>query len=123
MAVDMFLKLDGIDGESKDAKHAKEISGDAEAFRVANFPAIRKVKSLPAPGSDFGETFLALADLFPHRERELRILAGKITGAPVTVGDTDSAKLLRIFDRNGAKAYGINQLKDGRVGADAQREG
>ena len=25
MAVDMFLKLDGINGESKDEKHAKEI--------------------------------------------------------------------------------------------------
>ena len=35
MAVDMFLKLDGIDGESKDAKHAGEIDIESFAWGMA----------------------------------------------------------------------------------------
>ena len=35
MAVDMFLKLDGIEGESKDAKHAGEIDIESFAWGMA----------------------------------------------------------------------------------------
>jgi type VI secretion system secreted protein Hcp len=36
MAVDMFLKLDGVDGESKDKKHTKEIDVLAWSWGMAN---------------------------------------------------------------------------------------
>jgi type VI secretion system secreted protein Hcp len=36
MAVDMFLKLDGIDGESKDAKHKGEIDIESFSFGASN---------------------------------------------------------------------------------------
>src|SRR5690349_10203215 len=36
MAVDMFLKLDGVDGESKDKKHTKEIDVLAWSWGMSN---------------------------------------------------------------------------------------
>src|SRR3954471_11793272 len=36
MAVDMFLKIDGVDGESKDKKHAKEIDVLAWSWGLSN---------------------------------------------------------------------------------------
>ncbi len=41
----------------------------------------------------------------------------------MAVSDADGPQLLGIFDRDGAKANGINKLKDGGVGADAEGEG
>src|SRR5437763_14257572 len=36
MAVDMFLKIDGVDGESKDKQHAKEIDVLAWSWGLSN---------------------------------------------------------------------------------------
>ena len=39
------------------------------------------------------------------------------------VGYANRAKLQRILDGDGAQANGINELENGGVGADAEREG
>jgi hypothetical protein len=101
----------------------KEIAADPDALCITNFPASGKIESLVGPDGDVGESLLALEDLLPHGKGELGILAGKLAGAPVAVGNPDGAQLLGVLDRNGAEANRVDELKDGGVGADAERKG
>ncbi len=73
------------------AEDTEEITADAKAIGEANFATSRQIVLVIAPDSHFREGFLALADFFPHGEGQLRILAGKLAGAPVAVGDADGA--------------------------------
>ena len=100
----------------------KKIAADTDALCFAHLPAGGQIESLVGPDGDFGESLLALANLLPHGKGELGILARKLPGTPMTVGNADSAQLLGILDRNGAEANGVNKLEDGGVGADAKRE-
>src|SRR5256884_4054513 len=68
-----------------DAKDVKEIAADADAFCFADLPARGQIEPLVGPNGNFGEAFLALADLLPHGKGELGILAGELAGAPVAV--------------------------------------
>ena len=100
----------------------KKIAADADAFCFADLAPAGQIEALVGPDGDFGESLLALANLLPHGKGELGILARKLPGTPMTVGNVDSAQLLGILDRNGAEANGVNELEDGGVGADAKRE-
>ena len=106
-----------------DAKDVKEIAADADAFCIADLSAGGQIEPLVGPDSDFGEAFLALADLLPHGKSELGILARKLPGTPVSVCNPDGSQLLRVLDRNGAQADGVDELEDGGVGADAESKG
>src|SRR5437879_6258367 len=100
----------------------KEIAADTDTFCFADLPAGGQIESLVGPDGDFGEPLLALADLLPHGKGELGILARKLAGTPMTVGNADGTQLLGILDGNGAEANGVDELEDGGVGADAKRE-
>jgi hypothetical protein len=105
-----------------DAEDVKELAAYANAFCVAHFAACGQIESLARPDGEFGETFLTLEDLLPHREGKLGVLTRKLAGAPVAVGDADGAKLLRVLDGNGTEANRINELEDGGVCSDAEGE-
>src|SRR2546430_13652718 len=91
-------------------------------FSLGAPPAGGQIEALVGPDGDFGESLLALANLLPHGKGELGILARKLAGTPMTVGNADGAQLLGILDGNGTEANGIDELEDGGVGADAKRE-
>jgi len=61
--------------------------------------------------------------LLPHGKGELGILARELAGTPVAVCNPNGAQLLRVLDRNGAQADGVDELEDGGVGTDTESEG
>src|SRR5258708_30535018 len=103
-----------------DAKDVKEIAADANAFCFADLPARGQIEPLVGPNGNFGEAFLALADLLPHGKGELGILAGELAGAPVAVCDSNRPQLLRALDGDGGQADGVNELEDSGGGADSE---
>ncbi len=106
-----------------DAENVKEIAADADTLCFADLSTRSQIESLVGPDGDFGESFLALADLLPHGKSELGILARKLAGTPMAVCDPDGPQLLGVLDWNSAQADGVNELEDSGVGADAEREG
>src|SRR5258708_30397630 len=119
----VIFRIDEATENGLNAKGMKEIASNAKSFGEADFAPVCQVEFLASPGGDFRESFLALADLFPHREAELGVLTGKLAGTPVAIGDSNGAQLLGILDWSGAQADGINELEDGGVGANADGEG
>ena len=104
------------------AKDVKEIAADADSFRFADLAARGQIESLVGPDGQFGESFLALADLLPHGKGELGIPAGELAGTPVAVRNPDGPQLLGVLDRNGTQANGVNELEDRGVGPDTEGE-
>src|SRR2546426_1483529 len=104
------------------AKDVKEIAADADSFRFADLAARGQIESLVGPDGQFGESFLALADLLPHGKGELGVSARKLAGTPVAVCNPDGPQVLGVLDRNGTKTDGVDELEDGSVGADTEGE-
>jgi len=52
-----------------DHKDVKKIAADANAFALRTSPPVAQIESLVGPHGDFGESFLALADLLPHGKK------------------------------------------------------
>src|SRR5260370_39376249 len=97
------LVVFGIDEAAENGlntKDVKEIAGNAKSLGEADFAAVCEIEFLARPGGDFGESFLALADLFTHREAELGLLAGKLAGTPFAVCNHDRLRLPEDLDRH-----------------------
>src|SRR5579864_7197263 len=109
-------------GDRLDTQHAKKIAAHPQATSVARFAAGGQVEPGATPGKNAGESLLMIADLFPERVGQVRVAAGEVSLGPMAVGDPDHGEFLRILDRQGAQANGVDQLKDGGVSADAERE-
>src|SRR5579859_2717111 len=103
-----------------DAKHMKKIPVYADTICVTHLPARSQIESLVGRDREFGDTLLALAVLLPHGKSDLGILARKLAGSPVAIGDAYGAQLSGILDRNGAQADRVDQLEDCGVCADAK---
>ena len=80
-AFDMFLKLQGIDGESLDSKHGKEI--DVVAYSFGSF-ANGSTTNEPAPGSRAVCAPLVIHKLLDRASPKL--MEAAVTGVPITTG-------------------------------------
>ena len=58
----------------------------------------------------------------PERPRQLRVVAVADAEAAVAADDADLGELVRGADGQAAQADGLDQLEDGGVGADAERQ-
>ena len=88
-----------------------------------NLPASRQIELLAAPDSNLRKALLTVPNVLPQWEGKLGILARKLAGTPMAVGNADGSQLLGVLDRNRAQANGVNELENGGVGADAKRKG
>src|SRR5215831_6379346 len=61
--------------ERLNAKHMKKLAADTQGFGVMDLAASGQIEHLAAPNRNLRKSLLAVADLLPHREGELGILA------------------------------------------------
>ncbi len=95
---------------------------DLDSLGVSHLATRREIEAAATPCRDLGEPLLTFTDLLPHRECQLRVLAGELAGAPLAVGNPHSPQLFGVFHRNSAQPDRVDELEDGGVGADSQRE-
>jgi hypothetical protein len=108
---------------SGDAEPVEEVAGHPEPLRIARLAAGRQVEADVAPGEHARERLLPFADQFPEGVGEVGTAAGELAGAAVLrLLDPDLGQLRRIAHRERAQAHRVEELEDGRVGADAERE-
>jgi hypothetical protein len=63
---------------------------------------------------------VVLPYLLPHRTRQLSVPSVVDAKSSVAADDPHLGKLMRILDRQAAEPNRIEQLKDGRIGADSE---
>ena len=99
------------------------IAADPQATGVARLAARRQVEGGAAPDERAGERLLLIADPLPQRVGQVRPAARELPGAPTRrLRDADLHQLMRRLDRQRPQPHCVEQLKDGRVGADAKRQ-
>ena len=80
------------------------------------------VETTLAPGKHARKPLLQGANLLPLRVGQIRVRRREIAGTAMRLNDANLGQLVRILERKRGQADGIEQLKDGSVGADAERE-
>src|SRR5262249_34569127 len=88
---------------------------------IAGFPAVREVKPCFSPGQHSGEWMQGVTDLLPERigKRTEAIYAAAATN---NAGQPDLYQFLRVHDWQRANANRVEQLKDRRIGPDAESQ-
>ena len=120
-AATVVLRVQKTTDHRRDAEGVEEVAAHPEATREPRLPAGGQVEAVSAPHERVRECFLAVANLLPQRVGEIRPPAGELAGpAAWSLRDTDFDQLLRILHRQRAQTHGVEQLKDGGVGADAE---
>src|SRR5258708_19683052 len=105
------------------AQRLEKLTDAPKGLRKTGFAANRQIKAAVAPGKDAGEGLLMLANLLPQRIGEVWMSIREISGtAMLILGDLQFRKLLRMRNRKHAQPHRIQQLKDGGVSTDSQRE-
>src|SRR6185312_14637221 len=101
-------------------ENIKEFAAHPEPVGIAGLAAIGKIKG----GGTEGERVKALRlapNLLPHGIGGIGVAPGHVSGTARICG-TKNEQFLWIFHRHRAHAHGINQLEDGSIGANAERQ-
>src|ERR1035438_6347635 len=117
----LILRSQQTPAERPDAQHAKELAAYQNLVEVPHLAATADVALVRAPGECPREGLLFVSDQLPERARQLSILLIHAHAA-VTAYDFHFGEFLRVLDRQAAQADGVEQLKNGCVGADSQRQ-
>ena len=119
----------GIVARSEDAAlqraHAdgvEERSAHPQGVGEARLTARGEVDPIGAPDSELREGLLLGPDALPERRGELRPVPREVAAPADPRCDADVVELLRTLDREPAQAHRVEELEDGRVGADPERE-
>src|SRR5262249_42014248 len=99
----------------------EEISGYPEAIYHPHPPLRRQVEIGIAERGDAGEKSGMIAELLPERVRDLPV-APFLTATPALSNHADLNQLFRMLDRQTTDEKCVDQLEDGGIGADAERE-
>ena len=106
-----------------DAEHVEKVSANEQRVREMGLAALTEVVAEGRPCGDLGESLLLGANAVPEDTGEVSVVRVEISAAAMgRIRDFDSGQLLWGLHRQGAQAHGIEQLEDGCVCADAQRE-
>ena len=65
---------------------------------------------------------MVATNLLPHGDGEVGVFTIGNTEAAGTTLNAQFGQLLGLFDRQAAETYGVEQLKDGSIGPNAERE-
>src|SRR5436305_3847459 len=99
------------------------VAADPVAARVMRLASGGQIELVRSPGKDGGKGLLMIANLLPKGVAKLSVSIGNSAGAPMTALGAHDGELLGIFDRKGAQADGVKQLKNGGISADAEGQG
>src|SRR5262249_11346566 len=103
-------------------EHVEKVAADPQSFCIADFTALGQVEIVSAPRKQTRESFVSIANLFPNRIGDRRISCWFVAARRLHVRETNIHELLRIADRERLETHGVDQFKDRRVRADAQRQ-
>ena len=105
----------------RDAEHLEETAAHPEPPCLAGVDALPDGELGVSPREHRGERLLVAGDQLPERKRDPGVDAFVAAEGLRAVG-AHFRELLRIGDRQSPQPDGVDQLEDGGVGPDAQRE-
>src|ERR1700736_2188703 len=99
----------------------EEVSAHHQRGRIVSLATLAEVVPSRGPRGDLRESLLLLAQLIPEATGEFGVTRVRITWATMRgVNDANRGQPVRSLDRQRAQTHRIQQLKDGRIGADAK---
>ena len=105
-----------------DADGVEKRPADVEALGIARLASGGEVDPFGAPDRELRERLLFAADAVPLRRGQLWPAAREASGSVTPAWDADVVELLRCRDREAPEPHGVQELEDGGVGPDAERE-
>jgi hypothetical protein len=105
-----------------DSEHAEEVAADPDSVRSPQFATLPNSHIIRGPGEDTREGLLLSLDLLPDRPSQSSVTSGIQAHSAVAALDPYLRKLLRVLNRQAAQPDGVEQLKDGGIRADSQRQ-
>src|SRR5262245_5569689 len=116
-------------GRSKDtsqnrrnAEDFEKIAAHPDASGRADLPALGEIERVFTPGEGARKRLLVIADVFPLWIGDRGVRTRKAARSAICVGDFHFGELIRTRYGKRPQSYGVEQLKDRRIGADAERE-
>ncbi len=103
-------------------QHAEKTGAHEQTLGVVRFAAHGQVEPRGAPREDPRKGLLAVAKLFPLTVSKAGAARGKPARAVGAFGVIDVRQILRPFHRQRTQSHRIHQLKDRRIGPNAERQ-
>jgi len=115
-AVEVVIRREDAAAHGWDPEDAEIIAADPQAFGEMALSALGQVEAGAAKGQSPREGLLVVADLLPDRIGDIGVIGAALGGGKLH-------KALRIFHWQRTQHYSVEDAENGRVCADAKRQG
>src|SRR5204863_3379624 len=121
-AAPVVIRLNQPSAKRSDAEHGKELTTRPQAPHHPRFDVVADGEVPAAPRKKPGESLAVFLKLVPERIGHLSVCTVGDSNSRIPAHDARFDQFLRSRHRQGLQTDAVEELKDGRVRPDAERE-